>query len=95
MRDIRILEDVSRVSADLFHLSDEVWAEIVYRFALGAHGQVLHREHLLKSLTPLYLGRVASFVLETREADEEKTEEMIENLCKEFERKKSLLVEGW
>jgi glucosylglycerate synthase len=91
----RVLEKTSRAPTDAFRLPDEVWSEIVYRFALAAHRQVLHREHLLKSLTPLYLGRVASFVLQTREAGEEEAEEMIEKLCEEFERGKPLLVKSW
>jgi hypothetical protein len=92
---IGLLKQVSQASEDAFHLPDELWAEIIYRFAIGAHKQVLHREHLLKSLTSLYLGRVASFVLQTREASEEEAEEMIEGLCREFEREKPLLVKAW
>lgn len=92
---IGVLRQVSQAPEDAFHLPDELWAEIIYRFAIGAHKQVLHREHLLKSLTSLYLGRVASFVLQTREASEEEAEEMIEGLCREFEREKPLLVKAW
>jgi glucosylglycerate synthase len=92
---VGVLKEVSRAPEDAFHLPDEVWAEIVYRFALGAHKQVLHREHLLKSLTPLYLGRVASFVLRTRDAGEEEAEGMIESLCEEFEKRKSILLSNW
>ena len=89
------LEEAGRMRAEAFHLPDEVWAEIVYRFALAAHSRSLHREHLLKSLTPLYLGRVASFVLQTRDADEGGTEELIENLCRVFEESKSVLIKDW
>ncbi len=89
------LEEAGRMRAEAFRLPDEVWAEIVYRFALAAHGRTLHREHLLKSLTPLYLGRVASFVLQTRDVDEEGTEELIEDLCRVFEESKSLLTKDW
>jgi glycosyltransferase involved in cell wall biosynthesis len=92
---IETLREVSRTTEDTFHLPDDVWVEIVYRFAVGVHKQVLHREHLLKSLTPLYLGRVASFVLQTRDAGEEEAEAVIEGLCDEFERKKPLLVKDW
>ena len=44
---------------------DDLWARVVYDFALGHHYAVVHRDHLLRSLVPLYLGRTAAFVLAT------------------------------
>ncbi|MDI6727866.1 MAG: glycosyltransferase [Thermodesulfovibrionales bacterium] len=78
-----------------FHIPDEIWVEIIYSFALAAHNKLINKEHLLKSLTPLYIGRTASFVLETWESDAEEVEEKIENLCIAFEKKKSLLIDKW
>lgn len=78
-----------------FRIPDEVWGEIVYSFALAAHRKVLNKEHLLKSLTPLYIGRVASFVLETWESNAVEVEEKVENLCKNFEKGKKLLLDKW
>jgi hypothetical protein len=46
-------------------------------------------------LTPLYLGRIASFVLETRECSAQEVEERIEALCNQFEIMKPLLVSQW
>ncbi len=43
----------------------ELWVRVVYDFAVAYHGPAMDREHLLRSLTPLYLGRTASFVIET------------------------------
>jgi hypothetical protein len=56
---------------------------------------VLNREHLLRSLTPLYIGRVASFVRETSESSAAEVEEKIEALCKVFEDKKKVLLSSW
>ena len=78
-----------------FFLPDDVWAEIVYRFAIAAHVEIINKEHLLKSLTPLYMGRTASFVMETRESGVREVEEKIEDLCRTFEAKKSFLLETW
>ena len=78
-----------------FFLPDDVWAEIVYRFAIAAHVEIINKEHLLKSLTPLYMGRTASFVMETRESGFREVEEKIENLCRTFEAKKAFLSETW
>ena len=50
---------------------------------------------MLRSLTPLYLGRVASFVLETGPMVASEGEERIEALCTCFEEGKPRLVEAW
>lgn len=78
-----------------FHIPDEIWVEIIYSFAIAAHKKLINKEHLLKSLTPLYIGRTASFVLETWESSAEEVEEKIENLCIVFEDKKDLLINKW
>ncbi|MDZ7345018.1 MAG: glycosyl transferase family 2, partial [candidate division KSB1 bacterium] len=55
--------------------------------------RVINREHLLKSLTPLYLARTASFVLQTPESTAEEVEQILEELSLEFERQKPYLIE--
>ena len=83
------------MAADSFNIPDDAWVEIVYSFALAAHRNILNREHLLKSLTPLYVGRTASFVRETWESDAAEVEEKIEQICSLFEEKKSFLLDNW
>jgi hypothetical protein len=78
-----------------FRFPSALWVQTVYDFALAYHDQTLHREHMLKSLTPLYLGRTASFVLETQDGDADQVEKTVEALCKQFEQSKSYLVEQW
>jgi glycosyltransferase involved in cell wall biosynthesis len=80
---------------DKFHIPDEIWTKIVYSFAIAAHRRVIGKEHLLKSITPLYIGRTASFVQETMECDAREVEEKIETLCNVFEREKCLVTENW
>jgi len=78
-----------------FRFPDELWARAVYDFALGYRYGVVHREHLLRSLVPLYLGRTAAFVGATRGADAAATESALEAVGAAFERQKSYLVERW
>jgi len=68
---------------------------VIYDFALAYHDKVLHRDHLLKSLVPLYLGKTASFILETRTSTAPLVMENIEGLCRLFEGMKSYLRERW
>ncbi len=81
--------------SDEFHFPQDLWVQVVYEFALAYHDQVLHREHLLKSLTPLYLGRTASFVLDTQHGSTEQVEAAVESLCRRFEAMKPYLSDRW
>ena len=89
------LRGIGEKPIDSFHLSDGIWVEIVYSFARAYHRQMINKEHLLKSLTPLYIGRTASFVKETWESGASEVEEKIEGLCRMFEEKKSFIAEKW
>jgi len=81
--------------AAAFRFPDELWARVVYEFALGHHYAVVHREHLLRSLVPLYLGRTAAYVQATRAATADATERALEGAALAFERQKPYLVEHW
>jgi len=90
------VQALARQRGDLtFHLDDDLWVDIVHEFALAHKAKRLERSHLLKSLTPLYIGRVASFVNEVREFGSEAVEERIEALCMSFERRKPDLTALW
>ena len=93
-----ILRELKRMSAYNvleFRFPEELWVKIIYDFALAFHNKVMSWEHILKSLTPLYLGRTASFVNETMESSAQEVEEKLENLCQEFEKQKNYLVKNW
>lgn len=89
------LSSAAGASGHGFRLSDALWVRVLYDFALAVRRQEMTSAHLLKSLTPLYLGKTASFILETQETDREGVEEVIEQLCRVFEREKPYLVERW
>ncbi len=78
-----------------FRYPPSLWVRTIYDYAVAYHKVVINREHLLKSLTPLYLGRIASFVLETPEADADDVERLLEDLCQEYERMKPYLIQRW
>jgi len=78
-----------------FYMPDEIWAKIIYSFAIASHKRIMNNEHLLKSLTPLYLGKLASFVRETWESSSSEVEEKIEQLCLSFEKEKEFFVKNW
>jgi glycosyltransferase involved in cell wall biosynthesis len=89
------LESVGRLSDESFSFPQDLWARIIYDFASAYHKGSVHREHLLKSMIPLYLGRVASFVMENQESAAGEVEAKIESLCRVFEEMKPYLIERW
>jgi hypothetical protein len=89
------LRRLSRLPEDRFRLSDAMWAKIVYDFALGHRLRTISRDHLLKSITPLYLGWIASYALEVKTAGPAEVESRIERLCQAYEDNKPYLVSRW
>ncbi len=78
-----------------FYLPDELWFRIIADFACAYRAHPLERAHILASLTPLYLARVASFVIEAESLTAAGVEHRIEELCRVFEQHKSYLVTAW
>jgi hypothetical protein len=89
------LLNLQGLPAKVFRVSDELWAKVVFDAAVAFHHKIIVQEHLLKALTPLYLGRTASFVLETQGLTSQEAEERIELLCEAFAKEKSYLLERW
>ena len=89
------LKRLSRMGADRFHLPDELWARVVYDFALAHRLRTLSRTHLLGALTPLYLAWVASYALEVSNASPAEAEQRIEKLARAFEEAKPYLLSRW
>ena len=74
---------------------DDLWARVVYDFALGHHYAVVHRDHLLRSLTPLYLGRTAAFVLAPGAASAAASQAQLDAVGGGLRATEAYLVEHW
>ena len=72
-----------------------LWTRVIYDYAIAFHQKKLPAEHLIKSLTPLYLGKTASFILAAKDMEGAEAEAEIEKLCMEFENNKDYLVTSW
>jgi len=89
------LEALGAGPDEAFRFPAGLWVRIVYDYALAWHRRKLPHEHLLKSLTPLYLGKTASFIMEVRDMSQAEAEAEIEKLCTEFEENKDYLISNW
>jgi len=75
--------------------ADEAWARVIYDFAQGYRLRIIGRDHLLRALTPLYLGWCASFILELENADPQEVEARLEKLCLAYEAQKPYFISRW
>jgi hypothetical protein len=94
----RAIVELRRLAAappEQFRFDDRLWASVIYDFAFGFSQRVMPRSQLLRSLTPLYSGWLASFVQELRHATQAEIEARVERLCQGFEAEKRHLISRW
>jgi hypothetical protein len=89
------LGKLSRLPPERFRVPDELWVRIVYDFALGHRLRTISRDHLLGAMTPLYLGWVASYALESESSSAVNVEQRLEQLALAYEAAKPYLVSRW
>jgi hypothetical protein len=96
----RELDALSRTDADrslddaTFAFPDELWAHLIADVAVAAH-RGIPVETLVPALVPLYFGRVAGFVVETRDMTTQQAETVVERQARAFEIGKARLVRRW
>lgn len=89
------LKKADRLAPEQFRIPDELWARIVYDFALAHRLRIIARDHLLRAMTPLYLGWITSYALEVKAAGGIGVQRRVERLCTAFENEKPYLVSRW
>jgi hypothetical protein len=89
------LQRIVREPPEAFRMPDTLWARVVYDFAVGWRVKAMERQQLLRSMTPLYLGWVASFVNEVASLDRAGVDERVERLADAFEADKPYLISRW
>jgi glucosylglycerate synthase len=89
------LKKLSLLAQEQFRMHDLLWARIVYDFALAYRLRTISRDHLLRAMTGLYLGWVASWALELKDAGAAAVEQRFEGLCLAYETAKPYFVSRW
>jgi glucosylglycerate synthase len=89
------LRRLTRLAPEQFRMPDELWASIVYDFALAYRLRTISRGHVLGALTPLYLGWVASWVHEVSSLSGAAAEQRLEQFARAWEEKKPYLLSRW
>ncbi len=88
------IKKLSALSPDAFTMEPDLWARIVYDFALAYHLRTLNRSHLLGAMTPLYFAWVASYLRFVAD-DPSRAAHAIELTAAAFENEKSYIVSRW
>ncbi len=78
-----------------FHISTETWIQILYELAATFHSWTHNRMNLIDLVTPLYYGRVASFVRQSWGMTSAEAEALVEEQAQKFEEQKGYLIEAW
>ncbi len=91
----QMIEKAYTMPADKFVFEIDIWVSILYELASTFHRWPRNRYRLLELATPLYYGRVASFVNRTLEMDSIQAEEIVEEQAQAFEDNKEFLTKMW
>ncbi len=90
-----MLEKSAGMDTRSFGLPIEVWVKTLYETAAAYHHWKINRVRLINLMVPLYYGRVAAFVNETRDMDSYLAEEVVEKQAEAFENGKEYLITKW
>jgi hypothetical protein len=89
------LKRLTTLPPEQFRMPDQLWARIIYDFALAYRLRRIGRSHLLGALTPLYLGWVASYAQEVAAAAPSEADQRVERVARAFEESKPYFVSRW
>jgi glucosylglycerate synthase len=89
------IREIAKLGGEGSWFPDDLWVRTVYEFAGAFHRSVINRDHLLQALTPLYLGRINSFLSENHRSSATGARERTKKLRSEFENLKPYLEERW
>ena len=90
-----VLKQCATKAKTKFIMPVSTWVYVLYETAATFHRWTENRTQLINLVTPLYLGRVASFINETKKMSSSEAEEVVEEQAQIFEDKKDYLIEAW
>jgi len=89
------LMEIGEMEHQEFNFPTDLWARVLFDFAVSFRDSERERDLMLDSLIPLYFGRTLSFVKTTGGMSVKQAEEAVEQDCMTFEMAKPYLVQRW
>ncbi|GAB4377168.1 MAG: glycosyltransferase [Calditrichia bacterium] len=89
------LGKVRELPQEQFFYHSDLWARILFDFAIAYRNNQIPREQIIEALIPFYHSRVLSFVNKTDQMNLRECEEYFESIVRVFEQEKFYLVKRW
>lgn len=89
------LGKVQKLSEKQFYYHSDLWARILFDFAIAYRNNEMPRENIIEALLPFYHSRLLSFVNKSSHMDIKECEEYFESIERIFEAEKYYLIERW
>jgi hypothetical protein len=89
------LVEVAKPAPSAVEFPADLWARVVYEFAVAYQRWSGDRRSLLEMVIPIYFARVAGFVNQTREMTTEQADVLVDEQARRFEELKPFLIESW
>ena len=77
------------------YYSSDLWARVLFSYAIAYRTNLVDREKLIDSMIPLYHSRNLSFINRTEKSSIKDAEEYLENVTRVFEKEKYYLIQRW
>lgn len=82
-------------SKDQFYYPSDLWARILFNFAIAYRNDEIPREKMIEAMIPFYHSRILSFVNKTGRMETMECEEYFESINRVFEDEKYYLIKRW
>ena len=89
------LLEIKGMKKEVFAFPTDLWARVLYDWAVAYRNEIMDNDLLMDSLIPLYFGKTLSFVKKTEKMTIQQAEEAIEDDCMTFEMTKPYLIKKW
>jgi glycosyltransferase involved in cell wall biosynthesis len=84
-----------KIPKDDFYYHSDLWARVLFNFAIAYRNNEVPREHIIEAMIPFYHSRILSFVNKTGSMDTRGCEEYFESITRVFEDEKHYLIKRW
>jgi len=84
-----------KMSQEGFYYSSDLWARILFNFAIAYRNNEIPHEQIIEAMVPFYHSRILSFVNKTGHMGIKECEEYFESIVRVFEGEKYYLIKRW
>ncbi|MFC2160326.1 glycosyltransferase [Acidobacteriota bacterium] len=94
-REMSLFEKTCKMAKDQFYYPSDLWARILFNFAIAYRNNEISRDSIIESMIPFYHSRILSFVNKTGDKGIKDCEEYFEHIVRVFEDEKEYLIKRW